>query len=136
MPLLRRDLDLPCFLILALFRSCSRARTYDADSLSTLRVRYHDQAPRLERPTSKKRCSDSEWSGSLIVIDNGSPNTVLASENEMPCCFRSELPYAHSTRIGGTHGQFTSAKLQASAKRTQSSASSVPYSLLRLSAEC
>lgn len=47
MLLLRRDLVLLRFLILALFRSCRRPRAYDADSLSTLCVRYHDQAPKV-----------------------------------------------------------------------------------------
>lgn len=34
--------------------------------------------------------SSSEWSGSGIVAENGSPKTVAASSNETPCFFRFE----------------------------------------------
>jgi len=41
-------------------------------------------------------CSAAEWSGSGIVADQGSPNTVRASSNETPCFRRFARAFASS----------------------------------------
>ena len=40
---------------------------------------------RRDIPIKRRRSSESEWSGSEIVTESGSPNAVTASSNEMPC---------------------------------------------------
>jgi hypothetical protein len=48
-------------------------------------------------PSSRNRASSSEWSGSSIVIESGSPNAVDASSKLSPCF--SSLPAAFSSDV-------------------------------------
>jgi hypothetical protein len=43
---------------------------------------------RSDIPNTINRCSLSEWSGSGMFIDNGSPKAVTASAKETPCLLR------------------------------------------------
>ena len=54
----------------------------------------------MDCPINTRRSSCSEWRGSTIVIDNGSPNAVLASSKETPCfpIFAEAFLRSHSNK--------------------------------------
>lgn len=58
--------------------------------------------PRLENPNVMNRSSPTEWSGSLVVADNGSRKTVAASSKDTPCFFRfsAALSESQANRTG------------------------------------
>src|SRR5687767_15793863 len=50
-------------------------------------------SPRWDIPISMNRFSDSEWSGSKMVIERVSRRTVVASSKDTPWCFRLLLAF-------------------------------------------
>ena len=63
-------------------------------ALFTYHVRYFAWTMTINRPCCEfpirtMRSSSCEWSGSSIVLDNGSRNAVIASSNETSCVLKS-----------------------------------------------